>query len=214
MLGGLEYLDEADISKSEEFLMLNIKDVAPSDIVLDVGSGVGRISSKLLSKTFRHILLLDPDERFLEVGRVRLGATCKDTIACRLQEFTSDRIANTKVRLVWIQWVLIYLSDGKQCIFMPKDAIVRSLGELRRCLQDGGLIIAKENVIIPDQPDGSSGCDDIVIDRVDHSVTRTESHLLSLFVKSGFRIMSRMEQTGFPDHLYPVVMYAFAKDSS
>lgn len=117
MLGGLGYLDEADISKSGEFLMHNIKDVAPSDIVLDVGSGVGRISSKLLSKMFRHILLLDPDERFLEIGRERLGGICKDTIACRLQEFTSDRIGSDKLRLVWIQWVLIYLSDGKQCIF-------------------------------------------------------------------------------------------------
>ena len=57
MLGGLGYLDETDISKSGEFLMHNIKDVAPSDIALDVGAGVGRISSKLLSKMFRHILL-------------------------------------------------------------------------------------------------------------------------------------------------------------
>lgn len=98
--------------------------------------------------------------------------------------------------------------------FMTKDAIVRSLGELERCLQEDGLIIVKENVILPDQPDCPSEHDAIVIDRVDHSVTRTESHLLSLFVTSGFRIMNRVEQTGFPDHLYPVVMYAFARDSS
>lgn len=113
MLGGLEYLDEVDISKSEEFLLQNITDATPFDIAFDVGSGIGRISQRLLSKTFQHIVLLDSDKRFLEIGEKRLGNVCKAIINCRLQEFTADKLGSIKLRLIWVQWVLIYLSDGK-----------------------------------------------------------------------------------------------------
>ena len=113
MLGGLEYLDEVDISKSEEFLLQNINDVTALDVALDVGSGIGRISLKLLSKTFQHIVLLDSDKRFLEIGEKSLGNVCKAIINCRLQEFDVEKIGSVKLRLIWVQWVLIYLSDGK-----------------------------------------------------------------------------------------------------
>lgn len=118
MLGGLEYLDEVDICKSKEFLMQNIDNVTPFDVALDVGSGIGRISLKLLSKTFQHIILLDSDERFLEIGEKRLGNICKAIIHCKLQEFSTEKVGNAKLRLIWIQWVLIYLSDGKLYILL------------------------------------------------------------------------------------------------
>lgn len=98
--------------------------------------------------------------------------------------------------------------------FKVKDAIVKSLRELKRCLKDDGVIIIKENVILLDSKTNSFEYHDYAIDRTDHSVTRTENHLLSLFQGAGLRVKSKREQTGFPSNLYPVVMYALVNDES
>lgn len=89
---------------------------------------------------------------------------------------------------------------------------MKSLKELKQCLKDDGVIIIKENVIILDSKTNSSEYHDYAIDRTDHSVTRTENHLLSLFQGARLRIKSKREQTGFPSNLYPVIMYALVND--
>jgi protein N-terminal methyltransferase len=89
---------------------------------------------------------------------------------------------------------------------------VRSLRELKQCLKDDGVIIVKENVILSDSKLNPSRRQDYAIDKMDHSVTRTENHLLSLFLEAGLKVGDRMNQTGFPDDLYPVVMYALVRN--
>lgn len=84
---------------------------------------------------------------------------------------------------------------------------MRSLRELKQCLKDDGIIIVKENVIL-----SNSKWHDYAIDRMDHSVTRTENHLVGLFLEAGLKVGNKMDQTGFPNDLYPVVMYALVRN--
>jgi len=94
--------------------------------------------------------------------------------------------------IMWIQWVLCYLTDEDTVYF------------LRRCgesLVDGGVVCLKENT-----------CEDegFVVDVEDASVTRSVPYLLYLIRKAGLRVVLRRTQDNFPDAsgLFPVEQIA------
>lgn len=115
MLGGLGGLSELDLKGSEAFFRENYRcPVAKTggSTALDVGAGIGRIASGLLGKFFAHVSLLEANERFILQARQALGEACGSTFACPLQEFSAAMTSGLLFDIVWIQWVLIYLSDS------------------------------------------------------------------------------------------------------
>lgn len=50
--------------------------------------------------------------------------------------------------------------------------------------------------------------DEIDIDKQDSSVTRSKSHYLKAFEKTGFKCIKEEKQYNMPDGLYPVFMFA------
>lgn len=101
-------------------------------------------------------------------------------------------MSEVKFDLIWIQWVIIYASDQQ---------FVRFLKEASKALKPGGLIGLKDNILSTDD------CPEY--DDQDHSVCRSEAHILELFREAGLVLLERKEQTGFPKHIYPVIMYMF-----
>ena len=61
----------------------------------------------------------------------------------------------------------------------------------------------KDNVLKTDQHT-------FMIDRDDSSVARHESYIKPLFTLSGLNIVHEAAQEGFPEELYPVIMFALA----
>jgi protein N-terminal methyltransferase len=95
--------------------------------------------------------------------------------------------------IIWVQWVLCYLTD--------KDIVEF----LRRCsdsLVDGGWIVLKENT----SPDEA-----FIVDIEDASVTRSLEYWLDLIAKSGLRVRQVKWQDDFPDEIYPVPFILVSK---
>lgn len=115
MLGGLGGLSGLDLEGSERFLRENhhcpfVK--TDGSTALDVGAGIGRIASGLLGKFFARISLLEANGHFILRAKQALGEACGSTFACPLQEFNAGMTNGLLFDIVWIQWVLIYLSDS------------------------------------------------------------------------------------------------------
>jgi protein N-terminal methyltransferase len=94
--------------------------------------------------------------------------------------------------MIWIQWVLLYLTDEDLVSF------------LKRCLaglKEGGLICVKENI--------TSGSR-YFYDRDDNSVTRNDSQFKRVFGAAGLKLVLEMDQDRFPQDLFTVRMYALA----
>jgi hypothetical protein len=101
-------------------------------------------------------------------------------------------MSEVKFDLIWIQWVIIYASDQQ---------FVRFLKEASNALKPGGLIGLKDNILSSDE------CPEY--DEQDHSVCRSEAHILLLFREANLVLLEKKVQTGFPKNIYPVIMYMF-----
>eukprot|EP01127_Copromyxa_protea_P010793 TRINITY_DN2667_c0_g1_i1.p1 TRINITY_DN2667_c0_g1~~TRINITY_DN2667_c0_g1_i1.p1 ORF type:complete len:109 (-),score=22.50 TRINITY_DN2667_c0_g1_i1:10-336(-) len=95
----------------------------------------------------------------------------------------------TQYDVIWIQWVIIYLSD---------DDFVAFFTRCREALTETGIIVVKDNVT-------NAG---FILDVADASVTRSEAHLRLLFEASGLKVMEDKVQPHFPKDLFPVKMFA------
>lgn len=112
VLGGFGFISSADIEGSELFLttLLSSDNPPSTNTALDCGAGIGRITKQLLMPHFKTVDLVEPDEKFINsikeyVGehKNKLGSLYK----VGLQEFIPLR----KYDVIWIQWVLGYLTD-------------------------------------------------------------------------------------------------------
>eukprot|EP01126_Amoeba_proteus_P051064 TRINITY_DN6080_c0_g1_i5.p1 TRINITY_DN6080_c0_g1~~TRINITY_DN6080_c0_g1_i5.p1 ORF type:complete len:299 (+),score=63.14 TRINITY_DN6080_c0_g1_i5:57-953(+) len=191
MLGGMEHVSEIDLRESSEllrrFLSGQYKRNLKPGSALDVGAGIGRISKFLLSRFFETVDLLEVTPKFLEVAKKDLVNIyqIRNYFCSSVQDFTFTE----KYDMIWIQWVIIYLSD---------DDFISFLRKCREFLTPTGLILVKDNVT-------NSG---FVLDKIDSSVTRSEAHVKLLFQVSGLRIIHEKQQPGFPKDLFPVKMFA------
>ena len=92
-----------------------------------------------------------------------------------LQEFVFEE----KYDCVWVQWVFSHLNDEDAVIFLLKA---------KAALNKDGVIIMKENHC-------NSG---FVVDKEDHSVTRSTELYKALFTKAGLKVLAEETQKDWP----------------
>jgi protein N-terminal methyltransferase len=169
----------------------------------ECGAGIGRVSNGILLKLggIERCDLIESSATLLDAAPDYLG----NTVAAKCRFFCTglqDWQPTPKTySIIWIQWVLSYLTD---------DDIVRFFRRCGEGLVDDGLIILKENMC------GGRGSDngtiDFEVDSDDASVTRSLRYWKFLIHQSGLRIIYEKLQDGFPDEIYPVSMLALDVD--
>ena len=167
----------------------------------ECGAGLGRISKGILSNLggIDQCDLIESSAALLHAAPDYLGhavaAKCRFFCA-GLQDWQP---APNTYSIIWIQWVLSYLTD---------DDIIRFFRRCGESLVDDGLIILKENMCGGDDDDVDEGIIDFEVDVDDASVTRSLRYWKYLIHQSGLRIIYEKTQDGFPDEIYPVPMLA------
>lgn len=104
-----------------------------------------------------------------------------------LQEFEFEH----NYDVIWVQWVLCYLTDEDLMIFLKKckDHLVDHAKSM---------IFIKENV-------HDTG---FYVDKEDNSVVRSDKLFEALFERAGFSVVKHIYQPGFPKDLYRISLYA------
>ncbi|KAK4524527.1 hypothetical protein GAYE_SCF04G2428 [Galdieria yellowstonensis] len=190
MLGG--YADLSDIDIRSSWLFLQSLQLSFKRTALDVGSGIGRVASKLLANLFEQVDLLEPNVDFLERAKQSLSESQLGRVfACGMQDFIPP--VDRKYDLIWIQWCIIYLTD---------EDLVEFLTRCQSCLHENGFICVKDNV----------SRKHFVVDTNDASITRTNEQYENLFKKANLRLVRCQIQEKFPRELFPVYMYALARN--
>jgi len=212
VLGGFGFLSTTDIKSSRSFLAsfipaLSTSVACPSSSsttpsvppistvrALDCGAGIGRVTRHLLLELFDKVDLVEPNSRFVEKAKDQLGPLRPlnghraENFFCEgLQSFVPEK---DHYDLIWIQWVIGYLTD--------EDLV----GFLRRCgegLRQDGVVVIKDNL--------NSG-EGFAVDKEDNSIARSDSYLRRLFEESGLVLVKEEIQKEFPAGMLPVRMYA------
>jgi protein N-terminal methyltransferase len=247
MLGGYESISEIDLSASKEFLTrlllaptkpswFDTATATPADpkkpklYCCDIGAGIGRVTKGLLLplEIFHQCDLVEGSSVHLRAAPSYLGdASNKCRFFCAdLQEWDPP---TCKYHLIWIQWVICYLTD------------VDCFKFLRRCadaLCDDGILCMKENTCssITATPASSTTTiqkdkgeyatttttattctttttsqEAFVVDLEDASLARSVPYLTCLAEQAGFTVIHMEYQTDFPEELFVVPMIAFQK---
>lgn len=195
VLGGFASITGIDLDGSAKFLK-RIKQERPSldwtcGAACECGAGIGRVSKGLLLPLgVSRCDLVESSARLLSAAPAYIGDA--DADRCRyycsgLQDWLPPKETYS---IIWIQWVLCYLTDMDVINF------------LRRCgeaLRPGGVICVKENTCEGDT---------FVLDNDDASVTRSLPYQLKLITQAGLRVVVQEVQDNFPDELFPVPMLA------
>eukprot|EP00834_Sanchytrium_tribonematis_P006305 NODE_452_length_7258_cov_0.721050.p5 type:complete len:218 gc:universal NODE_452_length_7258_cov_0.721050:5577-6230(+) len=191
MLGGLSHVSDIDIKASKQFLLdLKPKFNFTNQICLDCGAGIGRVTKHLLSKQFNTIDLVESNEKFLYHAKsVNLkGLNISEYFCSSLHVFQFTK----KYDCIWIQWVSSQLFNEDFISFLQK---------CQNALSQDGIIIVKENIL------RNGGEEDIVMDDVDYSFTRTDAGFKKLFERANLVLIHEEIQQNWPQHLFPVKMY-------
>mmetsp|Transcript_18555 Transcript_18555/g.28854 ORF Transcript_18555/g.28854 Transcript_18555/m.28854 type:complete len:293 (-) Transcript_18555:49-927(-) len=201
VLGGFASISDMDLVASQQFLS-ELKSIRPSlrttgGVCIDCGAGIGRISKGLLLPLgFKRCDLVEVSPRLISAAPDYIGNALADK--CRylcigLQEFEPKE--NT-YDLVWIQWVIGYLTDGDCLQFLKRCAA---------SLTDGGVLCIKDNTC--------DGQDAFVVDKDDCSVIRSLPYLLTLCKHAGLEVVFSKFQNDFPDEIYPVPILALQRST-
>ncbi|XP_063529208.1 alpha N-terminal protein methyltransferase 1-like [Cydia strobilella] len=191
VLGGFGFISDVDIQGSRMFLqsILSSENPPSTNLALDCGAGIGRISKYLLIPHFSLVDVIEPDEKFINTIREYVGSNADklgNLYKVSLQEFRPEK----KYDVIWNQWVLGYLKD---------DDLLSYLTYCRDALSENGVIIVKENVTST----GKTEKDD-----ADSSVTRPLKEYIKIFGKAKLKRIKQCKQTNFPNGIYPVYMFA------
>nr|XP_010906051.1 alpha N-terminal protein methyltransferase 1 isoform X1 [Elaeis guineensis] len=95
--------------------------------------------------------------------------------------------------VIWIQWCIGQL---------PDDDFISFFKRAKAGLKPNGLFVVKENI-------ASNG---FVLDKEDHSITRSDLYFKQLFNQCGLYIYSTKDQKGFPEEIFAVKMYALVTE--
>lgn len=202
VLGGFAELDLPDVKDSTMLLnhaRENLKGKGNEPMrwerCLDGGAGIGRVTKNLLSNFFEKVDLVEGNQRLLDTvpeflgsepgKRERLG----ELFCSTLQDFCP---AEGQYDCIWIQWVVIYLTDAD---------FVKLLRRCIRGLRPGGMIFIKENVL-------TAGSSDLLKDEDDSSVSRSNRLMRHIFLQADLEIVEEKTQTDWPSGMFPVMMYA------
>ncbi|GMI22142.1 hypothetical protein TeGR_g9132 [Tetraparma gracilis] len=199
MLGGFAQLSPPDVRGSASFLArLREKGALPAPLgpVADIGAGIGRVTRDLLLPFgFPRVDLVEVSPRLSQASPDFVG---EGAGRCRffnvgMQDFEPRQ---EHYSCIWIQWVIGHLEDVDCVAFLSRCL---------RGLSQGGLLCVKDNTCT-----GTT----FIVDTDDSSVTRSQAYLEKLFDLAGAEIVEKEIQTGFPEEIYPVPMYALRVKSS
>ncbi|KZO95844.1 DUF858-domain-containing protein [Calocera viscosa TUFC12733] len=191
----------------------------PAPRALDVGAGIGRVTSKVLLHMFTYVDMVEPVESFLQTAisessdwkGIKEGKKGVRFIKAPLQDvalFSPVPPEDSRVLAsvgkeqegeggydaIWCQWCLGHLSKKDLVVFCKRA---------QKALRSGGYIIAKENVCA-DNEDGSARDE---YDAEDSTVTRSNQAWLDAFESAGLEVVQNKIQLGFPEFLYEVRSY-------
>ncbi|CAG4956096.1 unnamed protein product [Colias eurytheme] len=190
VLGGFGHIADIDIAGSKQFLdqLLSIDKPPATKRALDCGAGIGRVSKNLLIPYFDKVDLVEQDEKFINTAKQSIGDDSKLGILYQvgLQNFKPQE----KYDVIWCQWVLGNLNDYDLIGFLER---------CRQALAENGLVVIKENITTSDE---------LEYDDEDSSVTRPVKLMLKIFEEANLEMIRTEIQTGFPDDIYPVHMFA------
>ncbi|KAG8459832.1 hypothetical protein KFE25_014395 [Diacronema lutheri] len=216
MLGGLDQTHEPDVASSLRFLArLGFADdvAAPADArgararALDCGAGIGRVARHVLLRRFDVVDLLEQDGRFLAHARAELPA--KRIGQCICAPLQSAQLAlgeadggGAGYQLVWVQWVLNYLTDDDLVAFLRRAAAALAPAIVGR----GALIVVKETHV----RHGTAQW----VDEEDASLCRSQEQFEALFARAGLEVRAHELEHGMPAAMLPVRMWALAPCAS
>lgn len=114
MLGGFSSLTNIDARDSLRFLnSLKPHGIQPTH-ACDCGAGIGRVTEVTLSRFFNKIDIVEQNPAFVEKAKeeldIKIPGKVDKYIAKGLQDFVPE---NGRYSVIWCQWVLSHLTDGK-----------------------------------------------------------------------------------------------------
>jgi len=201
---------------------------------LDVGAGIGRVTSTTLLPLVSDVVLLEPVNAFIEQA-IELSSTWRGLndnsksvtfLQGTLQAYDPSSRLSSEVELlarkgyagdsdtdsafdvIWCQWCLGHLSDPDLVTFFSqcKKALRGNTNDVNTLTRKGSpaVIIVKENAC----PNAEDGGPDQSYDPEDASFIRSDQKWLSIFREAGLTLIKEKVQLGFPDGLFTVKMYA------
>ncbi|XP_050350765.1 N-terminal Xaa-Pro-Lys N-methyltransferase 1-like [Nymphalis io] len=191
VLGGYGHISDIDINGSKVFLnnILSLINPPNRKLALDCGAGIGRVSRSLLMPYFLKVDLVEQDEKFINTAKQLIGE--HNTKLGTLYQIGLHHFKPQKqYDVIWCQWVLGHLSDYDLINFLERCS---------KSLARNGVIVVKENI---------SSSEEIEYDEDDSSVTRPYGSMVNIFEEANLGLIKSDLQTGFPDGLYPVHMFA------
>jgi protein N-terminal methyltransferase len=202
VLGGFGHLSGVDVKESGEFVRRVVASLrhapkAPNVLftrALDCGAGVGRTAKALLAPMCATVDLLEQDAKFLAKAERDMPPAKAGHFFCQsLQQFEPSE----RYQLVWVQWVLNYLTDADLLVFLRRVAAA---------LTPDGVLFVKENMLASERES------DCAYDAEDSSVTRSEAGFRAIFAAARLRVVERDVQKQFPAGMLPVRMYALVRE--
>mmetsp|Transcript_24342 Transcript_24342/g.50988 ORF Transcript_24342/g.50988 Transcript_24342/m.50988 type:complete len:304 (-) Transcript_24342:8-919(-) len=206
VLGGFAHLSKKDLKGSADFIRyLKSSGIRPElqltkeenggvdTRACECGAGIGRVSKGLLLPLgITQCDLVEPSPRLISSAPDYLGDQYSSQ--CRyfctgLQEFTPKP---DYYDIIWIQWVIGYLTD---------DDLVDFLKRCAKGLRKGGVVVIKDNTCESEA---------FVVARDDGSATRSFPYILAIAELAGFRVVYQRFQEDFPDSIFPVPIIALA----
>lgn len=152
--------------------------------------GIGRVTKGLLLPLgVSQCDLVEPSPRLISSAPDYLGdQSAKCRYFCKgLQDFEP---MEQSYDIIWIQWVIGYLTDDDLVEFLKRCAV-----SLRR----GGVVVVKDNTCEQEA---------FIVDRDDGSSTRSFPYILAIAELAGFRVVYQRFQGDFPTNIFPVPIIA------
>lgn len=203
VLGGFAKLSKRDLRGSRDFVRYLKEAVRPglkltrednggvATCACECGAGIGRVTKGLLHPLgFSRCDLVETSPRLLNCAPNHIGEPYASDCRYFCQGLQDFMPPPASYDLVWIQWVVGYLTDEDLVAFFVR---------IRLSLRVGGVAVLKDNT-----------CEDeaFVVDPDDASATRSLPYLLALAEAAGFQIAYQKFQEGFPVDIFPVPMVA------
>jgi protein N-terminal methyltransferase len=187
VLGGNDQVHDTDVKTSNELLtgLISHNMITPFR-ALDCGAGIGRVTNHVLLNHFQEIDIMEQDEKYVNHCKESFkdNAKIKKIYKSSLQDFVFEH----KYNVIWIQWCVENLND---------DDLITFLTKCRENLEEGGMIIVKENIV-------NKG---IKFWEEDYSRIRSDIVFKKIFTNSGLRIKKHFHHPNWPKDLLKVSIF-------